>query len=158
VIVTLPGVSMRRVCRVLKFSRARLRARAVIVAAPPRLDEVLAERIQRLIEAHPTFGYRRLCDMWGLRRHIRDELVHITNDLVARIQRLEGEQAEIRAWFERERQLRVFTANLAAATQVAPAVGAAIERFAEAMRAPLRRGRVGGLARARTAWRFFDGT
>jgi hypothetical protein len=59
VIVTLPGVSMRRVCRVLKFSRARLRARAVIAAAPPRLDEVLAERIQCLIEAHPTFGYRR---------------------------------------------------------------------------------------------------
>jgi hypothetical protein len=104
------------------------------------------------------FRLPALCDMWGLRRHIRDELVHITNDLVARIQRLEGEQAEIRAWFERERQLRVFTANLAAATQVAPAVGAAIERFAEAMRAPLRRGRVGGLARARTAWRFFDGT
>jgi hypothetical protein len=41
---------MRRVCRVLKFPRARLRARAVIAAAPPRLDEVLAERIQRLIE------------------------------------------------------------------------------------------------------------
>ena len=50
VIATWPGVSMRRVCRVLKFSRARLRARAVIAAAPPRLDEVLAERIQRLIE------------------------------------------------------------------------------------------------------------
>lgn len=59
VIATLPGVSMRRVCGVLKFSRARLRARAVSVAAPPGLDEVLAERIQRLIELHPTFGYRR---------------------------------------------------------------------------------------------------
>ena len=62
---TLPGVSMRRVCRVLKFSRARLRARAVIAKVPPRLDEVLAERIQRLIELHPTFGYRRL---WALLR------------------------------------------------------------------------------------------
>ena len=30
VIATWPGVSMRRVCRVLKFSRARLRARAVV--------------------------------------------------------------------------------------------------------------------------------
>ena len=28
--VTLPGVSIRRVCRVLDFSRARLRARAVL--------------------------------------------------------------------------------------------------------------------------------
>jgi hypothetical protein len=96
--------------------------------------------------------------MWGLRRQIKDELVLTTSDLVARIQRLENEQAEIRAWLERERQLRVFTANLAAAAQIAPAVGAAIERFAEAMRAPLPRGRAGGVARARTAWRYFDGT
>jgi hypothetical protein len=50
----------RRVCRVLQFSRARLRSRAVIAAAPPWLDEVLAERIKRLIELHPTLGYRRL--------------------------------------------------------------------------------------------------
>ena len=67
VMATWPGVSMRRVCRVLKFSRARLRARAVIAAAPPRLDEVLAERIQRLIEAPPTFGYRRL---WAMLRFV----------------------------------------------------------------------------------------
>ena len=58
---------MRRVCRVLKFSRARLRARAVIAAAPPRLDEVLAERIQRLIEAYTTFGYRVL---WAMLRFV----------------------------------------------------------------------------------------
>jgi len=96
--------------------------------------------------------------MWGLRRHIRDELVHTTNDLLARVQRLEDWQAETRARLEAERQLQVFTANLAAAAQVAPDVGAAIERFAEAMRAPLLRGRAGGLARARAAWRYFDGT
>ena len=60
----LPGASIRRVCRVLKFSRARLRARAVS-KIPPRLDEVLVERIQHLIELHPTFGYRRL---WALLR------------------------------------------------------------------------------------------
>jgi HTH-like domain len=30
-----------------------------------RCDELLAERIQRLIERHPTFGYRRL---WALLR------------------------------------------------------------------------------------------
>ena len=39
---TLPGESMRRVCRVLKFSRARLRARAVSAKVAPRLDEGLA--------------------------------------------------------------------------------------------------------------------
>ena len=62
---TLPGESMRRVCRVLKFSRARLRARAVSAKVAPRLDEVLAGRLQRLIELYPTFGYRRL---WALLR------------------------------------------------------------------------------------------
>jgi putative transposase len=62
---TWPGESIRRVCRVLKFSRARLRARAVSVKVPPRLDEVLVERLRRLIERHPAFGYRRL---WALLR------------------------------------------------------------------------------------------
>jgi len=65
VMTTLPGESMRRVCRVLKFSRARLRARAGIAKVAARLDEVLAGRIRRLIELHPTFGYRRL---WALLR------------------------------------------------------------------------------------------
>lgn len=53
---TLPGESMRRVCRVLKFSRARLRARAVITKVAARLDEVLAGRIRRLIELYSTLG------------------------------------------------------------------------------------------------------
>jgi len=42
--------SMRRVCRVLKFPVPGWRRARVIAAAPPRLDEVLAERIQRLIQ------------------------------------------------------------------------------------------------------------
>ena len=62
---TFPGVSMRRVCRVLGFSRARLRARAVVPVLPARVDGALAVRIQQLIERHPTFGYRRL---WTLLR------------------------------------------------------------------------------------------
>ena len=49
VMTTWPGLSMRKVCQVLKFPRARLRARAVIAKAPPRCDELLAERIQHLI-------------------------------------------------------------------------------------------------------------
>jgi len=111
--------------------------------------------------------------MFVSRRRIREELVHTTSALLARIQRLEAEhaeillarmrrledeQAEMRARLEGERHLRVFTAHIAAAAHVAPAVGAAIERFTEAMRAPLLRGREGGLARSRTAWRYFDGT
>ena len=62
---TFPGGSMRKVCRVLRFSRARLRARAVLAAVPPRLDAALAVHIQKWIERHPTFGYRRL---WALLR------------------------------------------------------------------------------------------
>ena len=90
---TWPGVSMRRVCRVLKFSRARLRARAVIAAAPPRLDEVLAERIQQLIEAHPTFGYRRL---WAMLRFV--EGIRINRKAVYRLLMLKG-------WFVHQRSL-----------------------------------------------------
>ena len=65
---TLPGVSMRRVCRVLGFSRARLPARAALTAVPPRLDAALAERIQQLMERQPTFGYRRLWALAGSAR------------------------------------------------------------------------------------------
>jgi hypothetical protein len=82
---TWPGVSMRRVCRVLKFSRARLRACAVIAAAPPRFDEVLAERIQRLIERHPTFGYRRL---WAMLRFV--EGIRVNRNAVYRLLLLKG--------------------------------------------------------------------
>ena len=85
VMTTLPGVSMRRVCRVLKFSRARLRARAVIAKVPPRLDEVLVERIQRLIELHPTFGYRRL---WALLRF--GEGLRVNRKAVYRILKLKA--------------------------------------------------------------------
>jgi hypothetical protein len=67
------------VCRVLKFSRARLRARAVS-KAPRRLDEVLVERIQRLIAQHPTFGYRRL---WALLRF--SEGIRVNRKAVYRI-------------------------------------------------------------------------
>jgi putative transposase len=90
---TWPGVSMRRVCRVLKFSRARLRARAVIAAAPPRLDEVLAERIQRLIERYPTFGYRRL---WAMLRFV--EGIRVNRKAVYRLLMLKG-------WFVHQRSL-----------------------------------------------------
>jgi len=90
---TWPSVSMRRVCRVLKFSRARLRARSVIPAAPPRLDEVLAERIQRLIELYPTFGYRRL---WAMLRFV--EGLRVNRKAVYRLLMLRG-------WFVHQRSL-----------------------------------------------------
>jgi hypothetical protein len=81
-----------------------------------------------------------------------------TSDLLARIQRIEAEQAALRAEIESDRQLRFLAAEMVGAAQAAPVIGNAIENFAQAMRAPLPRGRSGGLARARQAWRYFDGT
>ena len=88
---TLPGESIRRVCRVLKFSRARLRGRAVIAKVAPRLDEVLAGRLQRLIELYPTFGYRRL---WALLRF--GEGLRVNRKAVYRILKVKG-------WFVHQR-------------------------------------------------------
>ena len=89
--MTLPGASIRRVCRVLKFSRARLRARAVIAKVAVPLDEVLAGRIRRLIELYPTFGYRRL---WALLRF--GEGMRVNRKAVDRILKL-------KRWFVHQR-------------------------------------------------------
>jgi putative transposase len=107
---TLPGESIRRVCRVLKFSRARLRARAVIAKVAPRLDEVLAGRLQRLIELYPTFGYRRL---WALLRFGEGLLVN--RKAVYRI-------------LKRQRLVRTSTCGDAAAARPGPSEPCATER------------------------------
>jgi hypothetical protein len=96
--------------------------------------------------------------MWLNRWDIRSRSEHSTSDLLERIQRLENEQTELRARLEGERQLRILAAQIVGAAQAAPVIGSAIERFAQTLRAPLPRGRAGGLVRARTAWRYFDGT
>jgi len=91
----------------------------------------------------------------------RDDLVRLsalTSDIAARLQRLELGHLQLRARLESDRQVRLLAANLAGAAQAAPVIGAAIERFARSMRAPFPRGRAGGLARARHAWRYLDGT
>ena len=84
--------------------------------------------------------------------------VETTNPLLKRVRRLEEEQAQFRSRLEGHRQLRIFAAHTAAAAQTATILGQAIEAFAQAMRSPLPRGRAGGLARTRSAWRYFDGT
>jgi hypothetical protein len=96
--------------------------------------------------------------MWLLDRSDRRTADHATSDLLERVQRLEREQAELRARLEGERQLRILGAQIAGAAQAAPVIGDAVEKFAQAMRAPLPRGRAGGLGRAQNAWRHFDGT
>jgi hypothetical protein len=90
--------------------------------------------------------------------HIQNSIDARTSDLLERIQRIEAEQAALRAQLEGERQLRFLAREIHEAAQIAPVIGDALEKFARAMRAPLARGRAGGLARAGTAWRYFDGT
>lgn len=92
------------------------------------------------------------------RRRLRDSLETSTSDLLARIQRLESTQADLTSRLESERQLRILALQISCVAQAAPVVGLALERFAQAMRSPVPRGRSGGLARARIAWRHFDGT
>jgi len=93
VIAALPGVSVRRVCRVLIFPRSGLRARSVKARPVARLDELLAERIARLIAAYPTFGYRRL---WVMLRF--GEGVRVNRKAVYRVLRLKG-------WFVHQRSV-----------------------------------------------------
>jgi hypothetical protein len=64
-----------------------------------------------------------------------------TSDLLDRVQRIEAEQSPLRARLEGERQPGFLTAEIVGAAQAAPIIGIAIESFAQAMRAPLSRGR-----------------
>jgi hypothetical protein len=73
------------------------------------------------------------------------------SELLGRIQRLEKEHAELFARIEGEAALRRIAAQVAEAAHTAPLLGDALEGFALAMRRPLKRGRAGGIARARQA-------
>ena len=59
-----PGYSLRRICRVARVSRSSLKEAARSrrgAAADPELEQ----KVQLLIQEHPTYGYRRL---WALLR------------------------------------------------------------------------------------------
>jgi hypothetical protein len=73
------------------------------------------------------------------------------SELLQRIQRLEKEHAQLLARIEGEAALRRAGVEIAAAANEAAIVGLALDGFASAMRHPIARGRVGGLARARQA-------
>ena len=75
------------------MSRSSLERRRAGARPAPKVDEVLAERIRRLIHEFPTFGYRRL---WALLR-FRDG-VRVNRKTVYRILRLKG-------WFVHQRQV-----------------------------------------------------
>src|SRR5262249_39232463 len=64
----LPGVSERRLCRLLLVARASVRPRPARPPRAPRPESPLVAELQRLLTEHPTYGYRRL---WALLR-LRD--------------------------------------------------------------------------------------
>lgn len=86
----MPNVSERRVCKAMAVSRSAVR--------PPKgrdrplrtVDEILAARLLKLIEAHPTFGYRML---WAL---LRAEGVQVNKKAVYRVLKIKG-------WFVHQR-------------------------------------------------------
>ena len=86
-----PNVSERRVCGVLSVPRSVVRER-MLKPRVPVVDEILAARLQRLIDQHPTFGYRRL---WALLRF--HEGLPINRKVVYRVLVLKG-------WFVHQRR------------------------------------------------------
>jgi hypothetical protein len=61
--------------------------------------------------------------MWLSRRDVRRKSEHTTSDLLERIQRLECEQAELRARLEGERQRRILSVQIVGVAQAAPVIG-----------------------------------
>ncbi len=82
------------------------------------------------------------------------ELVQLHGDVNKRLQQVEQECARIRL----QRMLREIHKAAELAVRIGLPAALAIERSLRAVAAPLPRGRAGGLARARTAWRYSDGT
>lgn len=65
--------SLRRVCRVLGISRARLHKRRRERMKRRHRSDALLARLRALIQQHPTYGYRQLHVL------IRQELGHAVN-------------------------------------------------------------------------------
>ena len=62
----LPDISERQACRVLRVARSTLHRRAATKNPSPKLAEALVTKLHTLIQAYPTYGYRRL---WALLRY-----------------------------------------------------------------------------------------
>ncbi|MCA9467864.1 MAG: hypothetical protein KC643_20780 [Nitrospira sp.] len=54
-----PDISERQACRVLRVARSTLHRTAAMKHASPKLSEALVIKLHALIQAHPTYGYRR---------------------------------------------------------------------------------------------------
>jgi hypothetical protein len=87
----MPGLSERTACLLLRVPRSSMRPE-MEKRAHAVVDELLAERIRRLIELHPTYGYRLL---WAM---LRKDGVRVNRKAVYRILRL-------KRWLVHQRRL-----------------------------------------------------
>jgi hypothetical protein len=56
----LPQISERKICRVLGVARSSLPPQQGGDRSSKLVDELLAARVHRLVQEHPTFGNRRI--------------------------------------------------------------------------------------------------
>jgi putative transposase len=63
---TFPGYALRRICRVLEVNRSSLEVKPQREHRPTGMCKELENKLQLLIQEHPTYGYRRL---WALLRY-----------------------------------------------------------------------------------------
>jgi putative transposase len=68
-----PQASERRICRLVGVARGTTRPRRAVTLQPRAEDAALVARVKHWIEAHPTFGYRRV---WALLRFRDGHLVN----------------------------------------------------------------------------------
>lgn len=87
----MPSLSERTACWLLRVPRSSMRPETEEIRVSGVVDELLAERIRRLIELHPTYGYRLL---WAM---LRKEGLRINRKAVYRVLRL-------KRWFVHQRR------------------------------------------------------
>ena len=91
----IPEASERRICEVLDVSRSTCqpgkKRKSGNLRIVPAVNPELSERIRQLIQAHPTYGYRRI---WALLRH--QERIVVNRKAVYRI-------LKVKRWFVHHR-------------------------------------------------------
>jgi putative transposase len=90
----LPSLSERAACRVLHVARSSMRPDERPARAPV-VDELLTMRVRRLIEDHPTYGYRHLCAL------LRRDGVAVNRKAVYRLLKINGWLVHQRQWTPR---------------------------------------------------------
>jgi putative transposase len=90
----LPKASLRRICSLLGVSRSAIAEKPATEKKPPAMDELLVERIRRVITENPTWGYRHV---WATLKY--GQGLKVNAKAVYRIFRLKG-------WFVHQRTVK----------------------------------------------------